>query len=310
MVRNREIELARHIDAELRSFEQEHCRFPGIDSPERRTTFIEQLIESMRRVDYVSVIRTRDVSPRRGDGNDDIFDPLKAAIHFHRQGELDEAFWMVFLFVHFGKHPQAGYQYASRVYGRLGDSDPWTWRKTSYNIGEFREWLGRNREEIRRGNISAGFGNHRKYQSLDAFSSAGTGATFQTYVEWVSPPRSHEDVVAEALHRVDHEPRKAFRNLYTSMSDVAGFGRVAKFDYLAMLGKLGLVPIIPDSAYLANSSGPLEGARLLFGCQETPSFLDSKLVELDAVLGLGMQVWEDALCNWQKSPEMFLPFRG
>jgi hypothetical protein len=34
------------------------------------------------------------------------------------------------------------------------------------------------------------------------------------------------------------------------------------------------------------------------------------LIELDADLKVGMQVLEDALCNWQKSPAHFERFRG
>ncbi len=41
---------------------------------------IEQLLESVRRVKYVEVIRTLKLSNRRADPNDDLFDPLKAAI--------------------------------------------------------------------------------------------------------------------------------------------------------------------------------------------------------------------------------------
>jgi hypothetical protein len=59
-----------------------------------------------------------------------------------------------------------------------------------------------------------------------------------------------------------------------------------------------------------GSTGPVQGARLLFGNHENPVNLDRWLVELDAELQVGMQVLEDALCNWQKSPERFKPFRG
>ena len=44
--------------------------------------------------------------------------------------------------------------------------------------------------------------------------------------------------------------------------------------------------------------------------QESPVNLDRWLVELNNELKVGMQVLEDSLCNWQKSPEKFKPFRG
>ena len=61
---------------------------------------------------------------------------------------------------------------------------------------------------------------------------------------------------------------------------------------------------------MQGSTGPLKGARLLFGENATSAALDPRLVELGAELGVGMQVIEDALCNWQKSPDRFVPFRG
>ena len=81
-----------------------------------------------------------------------------------------------------------------------------------------------------------------------------------------------------------------------------------------MVGKLALAGIEPGSAYLRNSTGPLMGARMLFGAQETGlqdvEQLDMWLAEVDAHLNVGMQVLEDALCNWQKNPSIFRPFRG
>jgi Alpha-glutamyl/putrescinyl thymine pyrophosphorylase clade 3 len=102
--------------------------------------------------------------------------------------------------------------------------------------------------------------------------------------------------------------------LYESMSAVSRFGRLGKFDYLTMLGKLGISPINPDSAYLREATGPMMGARLLFLGDPTNSSadkqLDSRLVELDGVVEVGMQVLEDSLCNWQKSPSQHIYFRG
>ena len=59
---------------------------PGILETRRRDAFVEQIIESLRRVRYVTIIRERDVSDKRTDPNDAAFDPLKAAIVFHDQG--------------------------------------------------------------------------------------------------------------------------------------------------------------------------------------------------------------------------------
>lgn len=117
------------------------------------------------------------------------------------------------------------------------------------------------------------------------------------------------------LHRtVGQDPEAVFEALYGSMDAVRRFGRLGKFDFLTMLGKLGIAPVEPGSAFLKGATGPLGGARLLMGgridAPMSASSLDVKLSELGRRLGLGMQVLEDSLCNWQKSPDAHRQFRG
>lgn len=309
-MRDRDRERALELDASLQRFVRERRSAPGIHDPRRRESLIEQLLESIRRVRYVSVIRARPLSERRTDPNDDLFDPLKAAIIRQSQGETDEAFWLTFLFVHFGQHPRGGWRYAREVYGRLGEGTRWDWAATSADPAGFRAWLHAHQSDLRRSGVPGGFGNHRKYQSLDAYSDSGTGAAVESYVKWVGPPRTHQEFMDQAVEQAEGDPHVAFDKLYRSMSAVKSFGRLARFDYLTMIGKLGLAPITPGSTYMQQASGPYRGARLLFGQVGTAKELDEWLVELDQYLHVGMQVLEDALCNWQKSPDRFVPFRG
>jgi hypothetical protein len=113
---------------------------------------------------------------------------------------------------------------------------------------------------------------------------------------------------------VGADRRKQFAHLYRTLNSVFTLGRTGKFDYLTMIGKMDLAPIEPGSAYMAGATGPLAGARLLFGGTSTANLpravLDKWLVELEADLGVGMQVMEDSLCNWQKNPAKFVAFRG
>jgi hypothetical protein len=298
----------------LKSHDRKQRSLPGISDPAARETFLEQLLESIHRVRYVSVIRTRKLSERSADPNDEMFDPLKAALLHQRQEHVDEAFWLVFLFVHFGKHAKAGWRYAREVYGRLGNGGRWDWAITSADPAGFREWLGDHHDELKRAGAPHGFGNHRKYESLSAYSDSGTGAVVESYVRWVGPPRTHQELIEDARLEAGGDARQAFDYLYRSMRAVKRFGRTARFDYLTMVGKLGLAEIEPGSAYIQGSTGPGVGARLLFGGRKdaalSSSDLDQWLVELDAELNVGMQVLEDALCNWQKSPGKFERFRG
>lgn len=107
-MRPRDHTLAQQLEEGLISFSRENRPLPGIHTSANRTALIEQLLESIHRVTYILRIAARDVSERRADPNDELFDPLKAAILHQRRGHIDEAFWLVFIFVHFGKHAVAG----------------------------------------------------------------------------------------------------------------------------------------------------------------------------------------------------------
>ena len=74
-----------------------------------------------------------------------------------------------------------------------------------------------------------------------------------------------------------------------------------------------LADIEPGSPYLTGATGPLAGARLLFGDPATrPSTINGWLTELgnELAVPMPMQILEDSLCNWQKNPDQFVPFRG
>jgi hypothetical protein len=76
-----------------------------------------------------------------------------------------------------------------------------------------------------------------------------------------------------------------------------------------MIGKLELAHIEPNIAYIKSSTGPKAGAALMFD-EMSGSKLETLTLQLGESLDLNMQVMEDALCNWQKSPHSFKPFRG
>ena len=309
LIRPKDRELANRLRTRLLEFDRQHCVLHGIRRSAELEVFVAQLVESVRRIGFVLRIRERNIAPGRADPGAEIFDPLRAAIFHHRCGNLEEAFWLVFLFVHFGKSRKGGWGYAREVYGCLGASVWWDWPRVSRNPKDFELWMTLNHDLVRRDAVPGGFGNHRKYESL-----RHTGAVVASYVAWVAPPRTHMSILRGALRAANFDPGKAFDQLYRSMTVVRRFGRTARFEYLAMVGKLGLAPIAPSSTYLSGSTGPLTGARVLFGRPGTPRLtpreLDIHLANLQQALELDFQVLEDALCNWQKSPGVFKAFRG
>jgi len=307
-----EIALGRRFEKALEEFSRDQFPLPGIEEPRRRAVLVEQLIDSDRRIRFIATLLERDISPLRADPKSQLFDPVRASILKMREGKVDEAFWLVFLFVHFGKNLRSGYRLVRDIYGALGERQHWTWERISRNIDSFHEWLIKHYEILKGADdVSRGFGNHRKYESLrDEY----TGATIESYVNWIGASRSHEKFLASILEQNEGDPYASFDDLYESMEDVYRFGRTARFDYLTMIAKIGLVPIAPGVPYLIGATGPLAGAKLLFTtARMAPTStrqLEARVVLLGNALGVGMQVMEDSLCNWQKDPDNYTRFNG
>jgi hypothetical protein len=302
--------LAKELDKKLKDYRVNGKALPGIPSTAEREALVAQMVDSVARIDFVKRIAERPISPKRLDPKEvKMFDPLRAAIQHMRDGNVDEAFWLVFLFVHCGKHATKGYGLLRMVYGAFQDKFVWTWQRVNQSPN-FSVWLGQHIDAIKQQRQNFPFGNHRKYESLDQLD-----VVLASYVDWIAPNNSHEQFIAGAKAKVGDDPKILFDHLYKSMDAVQRFGRTAKFDYLTMVGKIGLVNIEPPSAYMVHATGPVRGARLLFrGAVDNNSIskpkLDGLSVDLEKTLGVGMQVIEDSLCNWQKKPAEYLPFRG
>ncbi|MBP2619116.1 hypothetical protein [Chryseobacterium jejuense] len=284
----------------------------GILDPIKKDVFIRQLIDSIRRVKYVETVRSRTISPERADPNNNLFDPIKGACYLFQQGNFDEANWLIFLSTHFGIDPVNGWKITKNLYGKLGQdgNNKWSWGNVSNNLNTFLTWLDNNSLQIK---DNAKFGNHRRYQSISATSNAGTGATITSYVNLIG--NSHSSFFSNIIED-SPTPRILFNRLYRIYKrDIKGFSRLGTFDFLCMLGKSGILNIEPDTPYLKGASGPLTGARMLYnlnGQQGNASSLESYLINLETHLQLsfGMQVLEDALCNWQKNPAQYIYFNG
>lgn len=314
-VRPGDVALARDIEGNLVRYERAEGALIGVRPAENRAAFVEQLVESLRREGYVAALQRKRLSPQRGNPGSDLFDPLMAAILARDGGNHDEACWLVFLSVHFGKHLRDGWRLSRDVYGRIGQPGLWTWRNVAADPEQFSGWISDNFATLSGGDgVRRRFGNHRKYETLRPESGRSTGNVVATYVRWVLSVGTHRELFDHHCALADGEPKGAFDRLYVSLNPVLSFGRTARFDYLTMIAKLRLADIQPGVAYLHGATGPLRGARLLVGGRTTAALdadlLEERLVALDGYLGVGMQALEDSLCNWQKSPGRFVGFRG
>ncbi len=290
---------------------QEILRFVNSDPeiPAIRHAFAEtlskQIVDSLRREEYVAALTTRPIQVVVTDPDSSAFDPIKASISLLRMGDIDEAAWLIFLATHFGKHREDSWALCQAVYGRSGGIGSWSWSAVNNSPTDFLQWLSYNHVALKASvSIRRRFGNHRKYESL---APSGTGATISSYCGWVNHFGGHAEMFEWAL---SDSQTCGFDRLYQSMSHVYRFGRTARFDYLTMLSKTGITSLEPSSAYLRGATGPLTGARLLLGDQHTINTLEEKLARFGSQLSIGMQCIEDSLCNWQKSPNRYCRFSG
>lgn len=301
--------------AKLREYSKSLQPLPGIESPLALETLLFQITESIRRIRYVSEVAARPISPLRMNPASDLFDPVRAAILRCRLGQVEEAYWLIYLFTHFGRNLKSGYRLIRDVYSRLGNGCNWDWEATASDVHGFRMWLGKNTGALKsEGAAHRAFGNHRKYQSLDAWKTNGTGAAVESYVAWVKRGGGHQELFARAVENRAGNGSLAFKDLYEQMQEVRTFGRTARFDYLCMIGKCGLAAIEPDSVHFHGATGPVRGARLLFHGSQLARVPDSALERsanmLADSLGINKQAMEDSLCNWQKNPTRPERFRG
>jgi hypothetical protein len=298
---------AQQLEEQLVEFHHEQMPLTGIVPYENMLSFVAQLIDSLQRIEYVHKVRARPISPLRADPKSELFDPIRAAILMAANGQREESFWLVFLATHCGRNLDTEWLLARELYGAY-ENAPWTWARVATNPMTYSDWLEDNRAAIH-----GKFGNHRKYESLKQ-GRRGTGTVVRTYVEWVKGYGTHDKMINSALAGAKGLPRQAFALLYASMATVMSFGRTGRFDYLTMLAKTGLAAIDANSTYMNEATGPKKGARLLFDGQIDSKtgarVLEARVAALEKHLGVGMQVMEDGMCNWQKSPGKYLPFRG
>lgn len=294
------------LEVQLLAFHQGTMPLHGVAPPENMLAFVWQLIDSLQRVSYVQTVRARPISVARADPRSPYFDPIRAAVALSMR-QIEEAFWLVFLATHCGCNLRTKWQLAAELYG-ASEGEPWSWQRVVNDPQSYADWIEDHHEDF-----VGKFGNHRKYESLKP-GPKGTGAIVRSYVDWITGFGSHAAMVAQAQAQANGNARRAFNVLYEQMRKVLRFGRTGRFDYLTMLSKVGLANIEADSTYMNEATGPKRGARLLFDGQIDSNtgahVLETRVAALERHLGVGMQVMEDAMCNWQKSPNRYVPFRG
>jgi Alpha-glutamyl/putrescinyl thymine pyrophosphorylase clade 3 len=217
------------------------------------------------------------------------WDPRRAIVQWDRSGNKEEAAWLAFITTLFSAVDKGDPWVSVRsFYSGFGEG-PLTWAVVSAHPAKIDELRNTHSGDFKR----LRFGNHRKHEHEVAL-----GAVIASYVRLVK--RESGGSQTEMFVGDGRSPRPVFSDLmHTLDRGVHRFGRLGCFDFLCVLGNLGVFDLSPDRLYLEGSTGPLRGARLMFD-EADPSHLDRRACLLAGELGVSIQVMEDALCNWQK----------
>ena len=274
---------------------ESHMSLPGLKNGADRSRFLDRLRESTRAIDMLT---RGDVDLAPAVTAPEKILPIKQAYRLRRR-DPEEAIWLAFLSTQVGWDRPAS---CEQLYGAFGSEPVWQWARVRSDPQEFVQWLGSNYLKLRK---VAPFGNHRKRETHKP--GRGTPDTVRTYLELIGGSQ------VEFLRNraAGDDP---FDALYWALDPVARFGRTARYDFVRLLSNLGILESLgiglvrPRHCYLAGATGPLEGAKRMFGAGDPPkrqkSFwidhLEQQCVRLSELVACDLQAIEDALCNWQK----------
>lgn len=253
-----------------------------------------QLLDSIRRVEYFKKLQKSSISINRTNPNSNLFDPIRACYALQKN-DFDEACWLAFLTVHFGENYNYKWKLTKNFYNNLNGTSIINWNTVVSNKNAVTDWVKRYKKH----NTKFKFGNHRKYESINQLDQV-----INSYIDIILSKGGHKN-----LFLTNKNPKQQFEYLYNNMN-IYRFGRLAKFDYLCFLSKTNLANIEPNSCYLAQSTGPLRGAKLLFGSNLNNKEIEEIAIDFADYIGVGYQELEDAMCNWQKSTFRYIKFNG
>lgn len=296
------------ISNALTSHSQNVRPLTGMADPRACEALAMQIMASLRRDEYFQVIQSRGpIAADRADPNSAKFEAELGVVHFLQNGLYDEAAWLIFLMVAVAKPSDSGWARLKDIYGKLG-LGRWGWQEAAAAPGAVEDWLAQHWNAI-----GGKFGNHRKYASLRPDSAIPFGRAVTEYVAWVNADGGHQALFGRLVFEGGNDPHSIFDRFYKALP-IKGFGRLGRFDWVAMLARYSFIPAEAGSAYLKDATGPKAGIKLLFENDVTantsPALLQAWLDDLDADLGVRMEVLEDAICNWQKTPLKFTHFKG
>ena len=187
-------------------------------------------------------------------------------------------------------------RYLRLLYGNFSGADEpskplLSWATMTANPQVIVEWV----RECQSHQISFKFGKHRKYESIKQLPQV-----VDSYGHWLADIGGVANLTNGGIQQ-DLSAEQRFAHWYKTLS-IYRFGRLAKFEFLSLLGYLKVLVIKADHCYLTKATGPKRGAKLLFGHYTTDPQLERLAVQTAEAIGIDYAVFEAALCHWQASP--------
>ena len=294
--------FARHdIEQKLREFDTHIYPLPGLESGEALKSFASALCNAIDEVLIASEPLGLVTSGEVFDYDSSKFDPLLTAMWHCNLGKIEEACWLLFLCSYFGKHPKKGWNFLRSVYSAFDGKIPWNWSQVSGRSEEFGNWLLFNQPELKK---IRGLGNAYKYYTFDRNKAIEMVAQIQSYIVWVKSKVNHVKLFGDIPDYHAIEPSASFQYCYQEMSVQTALKKSVQFDYLALIGNLGIARIQPGHLYLNDILLPKRGTKWLFDIKKSDkipvSELNMRMSLLVNYLELpfGIQIVQKALGKW------------
>ena len=200
--------------------------------------------------------------------------------------------WRVFLAAHFGRlsAPAVDANTAGLFLCGFAETPHWNWDVVASDSGAALEsWL---RADPR---ISAtlAFGNHRKHEDKKV---DGLMKVIRSFIRLVNPFGGPAELVKPRGVSAGYEQ---FDQLFKRI-EIDRFGRLGNWDFIDLLAQLKLTTAEPKHCYLHGATGPLEGARQVWGESQSEDILNVRCARLVQRIPVSAWILEDALCNFQK----------
>ena len=306
----------------LKEIDPEGSKFPGIKDKPNRKALVDEIIDSARRVNIVRKIPKKrkncKVDSDFWNPKNDKFNPKFGAVELKKDGQFDEAVWLIFLHIHFGEDCGCGSSCSpiqksclnllKEFYSKFGSNSRLTFKEfKKYDLKKFLSIPGMTKQNL---NSLGSYSNHRQREKYEPEYIYRILSEYRD--KFLSSHGNFSDLIKSISPKTKKYPEWYFKYLFSLLfprpKRIFRFGRLAVFDFLATLGNLDILPLEPDSTHLLEATGPLKGANALINNDKNIKnskndyilYIEQIVDNLDDSLKIGKHALEDCLCNWQK----------